>query len=134
MANTLKAKPAKRTRRVTTRPYIGTLTGNYVQASGAAGELLDPTSAADPNFLAEPIAGFLDLAALNASMYEIVVIRGPAGYAAKILLSTAATGWNNALLLKIYSAPGVELAAAAYPAAILADTFEFEITGPNGTF
>src|SRR5258707_704264 len=116
MSNTLQAKPAKRTRRVTTRPFKITVAGNYVQFGAGVGEIIDFTAATDPNYLAEPIAGFFDLAAHLAGMFEAAVIRFAGGYTAELKLQAAPTGWNNAYTLKIYSAPGTELAAAAYPA------------------
>jgi hypothetical protein len=134
MANTLIVKAARRTRRVTTRVFRGVLTGAYVQNAGAAGEVLNFTTATDPNHLNEPIAGMLDLGAINAKVYSFKVSRLPAGYTAEINLSTGATSWANALILKIFSAPGVELAAAAYPAPILADSFDVELSGPSGSF
>ena len=72
--------------------------------------------------------------AVNAKLYEFKVVRAPAGFDAQINISTGATGWNNALILKLFSAPGVELAAGAYPAPILADSFDVELSGPNGSF
>jgi hypothetical protein len=45
------------------------------------------------------------------------VVNLPGGHAAKILPGADGTHW----LLQVFSAAGVELAAAAYPAAILAD-------------
>lgn len=134
MPNTLITKPTQRSRRSTTRCYRGVLTGAYVQNAGAAGEVLNFTAATDPNFLASPIAGLLDVNAINAKLYEFKVVRYPGGYPAELNLSTGATSWANALILKIFSAPGVELAAAAYPAGILADSFDVELTGPNGSF
>lgn len=131
MANTLIALPATRTRRQTQRSYSGIFTGG---AYALGGELVDPTNATDPNFLAEPIAGFFDIADHQARIYKAEVTKAPAGYGAEILLNPAATGWNNAYFVKLFSAPGVELAAAAYPAAILADRFHFSITGPSGKF
>jgi hypothetical protein len=120
---------------MTTRAYKGTLTGSYVQSNGTVGEILDPTSATDPNYYNEPIGGIFNLADHTAGLYESKVTKGPAGYTAELKLNTAPTSWANAYALKIYSAVGVELAAAAYPAAILANpTFEFEIVGPNGSF
>lgn len=130
MANILIQKLSRRTRRVTTRVYLGTLTGNYV----TGGEPLDPTAATDPNSYNEPIAGIYDAGAIAAHVFESKVVRFPGGYMGEIVPGSAPTGWNNAFRLKLYSAPGTELAAAAYPAAILADNFEFEISGPNGTF
>lgn len=137
MSNILETLPARRTRRVTTRAYAGQLSGSYVQAAANAGEFLDPTSASDPNNLAEPIGGILDVTAAQSGLFDYRVTKAPAGYTAKITFPNTAniTGWSHFLILKIYSAPGVELAAGAYPAAILADgAFEFEISGPNGTF
>lgn len=133
MPNTLIVKPSRRTRRVTTRIFRGVLTGNYVQNAGAAGETLNLTTATDPNHLGDTVGGKLDVAAVTARLFEAKVVRAPAGYGAEINLSTGATSWANAFILKLYSAPGVELAAAAYPAAILADSFEVEISGPNGS-
>lgn len=134
MPNTLQVKLSQRTRRVTTRVFTGVLTGSYVQATGTAGEFLNLTTATDPNFYAQPVAGLVDNAALTAKVFEAKLVRPPAGYTGSIVKKTTPTGWNDAFILKLYSAPGTELAAAAYPAAILADTFEFEIAGPNGTF
>jgi hypothetical protein len=133
MANTLQQKPSRRTRRVTTKVFKGTLTGSYVQATGTAGEVLNVTTATDPNFYAEPVAGLFDNAAHVAGLFEAKLVRPPAGYTGELVKKTTPAGWQDAYILKLYSAPGTELAAAAYPAAILADTFEFEITGPNGT-
>jgi hypothetical protein len=135
MPNTLIIKPARRTRRVTTRVFRGVLTGAYVLNAGAAGEVLNLTTATDPNYTNDGVRGIFDPAAATAKVYEAKLVRPPAGYTGEINLSTAAAPtWANAFILKLYSAAGVELAAAAYPAPILADSFEFEISGPNGTF
>lgn len=135
MANVLQAKPAKRSRRVRTRVFKGTLSGAYVQFGAGVGEILDLTAATDPNFYNEPIGGIFNLADHTAGLYEAVVTKAPAGYTAQLKLQAAPTGWNNAYTLRIFSAAGVELAAAAYPAAILADpTVEIEISGPVGSF
>jgi hypothetical protein len=59
-----------------------------------------------------------------------VVINSPAGYNGEFILGAT----MQTCLLKIYSAPGTELAAGATPAAIVADPFQVEISGPLGAF
>jgi hypothetical protein len=52
----------------------------------------------------------------------------PAGYTANLIPGSNLTNWK----LQIYTSGGAELAAAAYPAAIIATPFVFEIEGPKG--
>lgn len=57
----------------------------------------------------------------------------PAGFAAEIVAGTG-TNLATSFKLKVYSAPGVELANAAYPAGLLADSFLVALNGPNWGF
>jgi hypothetical protein len=59
---------------------------------------------------------------------ESEVSSAPAGYAAVLIPGTTLNNWK----LKIYSVAGTELAAAAYPAAILAGVFILFLEGPKG--
>lgn len=131
MANTLvQSTPSAVSRRRVTRTYTGRLTGSYV----LGGEPLNPTLATDPNFVADPIAGIFDKPSVLAGDFSFRLDRAPSGYQGEINLATSPTGWNNALLLKLYTAPDTELAAGAYSVAIKADSFTFSISGPKGMF
>ena len=59
---------------------------------------------------------------------ECEVSSAPGGYTAILITGATLATWK----LKIYSAAGVELAAGAYPAAILAGVFILFLEGPKG--
>ena len=56
------------------------------------------------------------------------VVTSPAGYLATLIKGQTLATWK----LMLYSAPGVELAAGAYPAALLAATAIIEVHGKIG--
>lgn len=87
------------------------LTGAYVQAVRGTnvGEVLIPGNAVG-KFDAMQYWGFQGPKFGEAS-------QPPAGYTASLLPGADAQHW----LLKLFSAPGTELAAGAYPAGVLAD-------------
>lgn len=111
MANVLtvdKAITGDREKRIR---YRVVLSGNYVQAVRGAntGELIILSSAAGAN---QP-----DQFWGPKGPERVYPIQGPAGYAVEFLPGADGNHW----LMKIFSAAGTELLAAAYPAAITAD-------------
>lgn len=95
-----------------------TPSGNY----SAGGDTVNLTTITNPKLLSGGRAGSLPTGAR--------IVRYAAGYLAELILGAT----MQTCLLKIYSAPGVELAAGAYPAALAADFYEFELEGPKGSF
>jgi hypothetical protein len=91
--------------------YKLTLSGAYVQAIRATntGELIDLTKVVGVN-KEDQFWG-------KNGPKRVYVVQAPAGYGVSILPGADGLHW----LLKVWSAVGVELAAAAYPAAITAD-------------
>jgi hypothetical protein len=89
---------------------IATPTGNYVTGGDTV------------NLREDARVGFPGI------VKESEVSSAPAGYAAVLIPGTTLNNWK----LKIYSVAGTELAAAAYPAAILAGVFILFLEGPKG--
>jgi hypothetical protein len=56
------------------------------------------------------------------------VISAPDGYTANLIKGGTLATWK----LQVFSASTAELAAAAYPAGVLAGTFVIEVEGPKG--
>ena len=95
-------------RRRKNRRYSVQPTGNYT----TGGDILDFSTVLNPNF-------FGDVNIANIPGFDEVSFELPGGYTAQMVPgsgSTLATAWQ----LEIFSAAGVQLAAAAYPAALLA--------------
>jgi hypothetical protein len=59
-----------------------------------------------------------------------MIVNAPVGYNAEIIPGTTLKNWK----LKVYTAAGTEMTAIAYPAALTADPFLCELTGPLGNF
>lgn len=104
----LEVSPMIKQRRIR---YGVVLTGAYVQAVRGTnvGEVLIPNNAIG-KFDSQQYWGFQGPKFGEASQV-------PAGYTATLLPGADSLHW----LLKLFSAPGTELAAGAYPAGILAD-------------
>lgn len=104
-------EPSRRRKRIRVNIVA---TGNYV----TGGDTLDLTATTNPNFL--NAAGFASLPTDN----EIVYL--PGGYSAEFVPGTTLANGK----IKVYSAAGTELAAAAYPAVLLGAPWEWEFSGP----
>ena len=92
--------------------------GNYVPG----GDSINLSNVQNPKFISNgKIGGVPKIAE---------VMNAPGGYSAEIITASTLAGFK----LKVYSAPGVELAAGAYPAALLADAFLLKFAGPLGAF
>lgn len=91
--------------------YKLTISGNYVQATRGqnVGEVIDLTKVVGVN-KEDQFWG-------KNGPKRMYPVQGPAGYGVEILPGADNLHW----LWKIYSAVGVELGAAAYPAAITGD-------------
>jgi hypothetical protein len=61
---------------------------------------------------------------------QVYVENSPAGYSAEWVPGTTLANGK----LKIYTAPGTEMTAIAYNAALLADPFVLRLIGPIGNF
>jgi hypothetical protein len=95
-------------RRRKERRYSVQPTGNYT----VGGDIFDFSTVLNPNF-------FGDVNLSNVPGFDEVSFELPGGYTAQMVPgggTTLATAW----LLKVFSAAGTELLAAAYPAALLA--------------
>lgn len=86
------------------------------------GDTLDFTTTTNPKFFSNG-----KVAAMPKS-YN--VLNCPAGYTAELIAGTTLKNWK----LKVFSAAGQELGAAAYPAALLADPIKIRLSGPMGAF
>ncbi|MDE2102973.1 MAG: hypothetical protein KGL39_37360 [Patescibacteria group bacterium] len=91
--------------------------GNY--ATG--GDTVDLTAVTNPS---NRIGGFFGY---PGTIEDNSVEQGAGGYTAELVPGTSLSNWK----LKIYSAPGTELAAGAYPAAITGDSFTLRFRGPK---
>lgn len=105
-------------RRKKTLIVKGTLAGTYT----VGGVTVDWTTTTNPKFISNGLVG--------SNPQHAEVINAPAGYSTELIAGTTLKNW----LLKIYTAPGVELTAIAIPAALIADPLLFELTGPLGNF
>ena len=108
MANTMVLQDVQVGERVTVYIFQVSLTGSYVQA-GSGGEVLAPNSATNPNRLPKAAA---------TEYVRGYPLQGPAGNGCQILPGTDSTHW----IMKLWSAANTEVLAAAYNAAITADT------------
>jgi hypothetical protein len=97
---------------------IATPSGNYV----TGGDTVNLQAIVPPFGKGDAMIGY------PGTINESTVASAPAGYTAMLIPGATLNAWK----LKVYSAPGTELAAAAYPAAILAGVFLFFIEGPKG--
>lgn len=95
-----------------------TPSGSY--ATG--GDTVDLTKLTNPKFISNGLAGAVPKA--------VEIINTPGGYSAEFIIGTTLANSK----LKIYSAPGTELSAAAYPAALTSNAFQIELVGPLGGF
>jgi hypothetical protein len=117
----LTAVSSSNTRRQKTIKIKAAPTGSYV----VGGVPIDLTSITDPTFQGSCFPGQVPQA--------IQVDNAPAGYSAEVVAgagTTLATAFN----LKVYTAPGTEMTAIAFPAGLLADSFLLAMTGPNWGF
>jgi hypothetical protein len=95
-----------------------TFTGIYAQGPGVP---LDLTAITNPNFYGDVLMSTVPLA------QDIEIVNSPGGYLYEIIAGTGTT-LATAFNLKISTAPGAELPAAAYPAAILAAQLNLQIS------
>lgn len=119
---TLTALGSSNSRRQKTIKVAATVVGNYVPVTGVP---LDLTTVVDPNFLGSCFPGQVP--------QSIQIENAPDGYSGEIIAGTG-TNLATAFALKIYTAPGVEMTAIAFPAALLADSFLLAMFGPNWGF
>jgi len=116
------AGEAQNTRRQKTIRIRATPSGSYT----VGGDPIDLTTITNPTFKPGVYPG--QVPSINS-----VVENSPAGYSAELVAgsgTTLATAFN----LKIYTAPGVEMTAIAYPAALTGDSFLIGLLGPNWGF
>lgn len=106
------------TRRKKKLVVSGTVSGNYV----TGGITIDWTTTTNPKLLSGGM--------VSAQPQYAEVINAPAGYSGEFVPGTTLKNWK----LKVATTAGAELAAAAFPAALIADPFQFELTGPIGAF
>jgi hypothetical protein len=105
MAVALAVVSVDNTRRKKRITYKTTFSGNY--ATG--GDTIDFTAATDPNF---------KNARIPSVPPELIEVNGnPGGHGAEGVVGAG----NNNSKIKLFSAAGTELAAAAYPAGVLAE-------------
>lgn len=122
MSLTLVAVSSSNTRRQKTIKLNATPVGNYV----VGGVPIDLTTITDPTFQGSCFPGSVPKSAQ--------VDNTPAGYTAEIVAGTDPTQLATTYKLKVYTAPGTEMTAIAFPAALLADSFLLALTGPNWGF
>lgn len=115
------AVSSSNTRRQKTIKIKATPSGNYP----AGGDPIDLTNITDPQFQGSCFPGKIP--------DYIQIENSPAGYTAEIVAGTGTT-LATAFKLKVFTAAGTELTAAAYPAALLADFFLLALIGPNWGF
>lgn len=107
----------------TRRRKINRIQTQPVGAYTTGGAVFDLTGLLNPNF--QPNVG---VSAFNIPpLTDLIVTRCPAGYTAEIVAGSDPTALATAYKLKIFTAPDTELAAAAFPASLLADYFEVEV-------
>lgn len=119
MANQLTVQSANHTRRKIVRRYLLAVSGNYTPG----GDPIDFTNVLNPGWHANPIPGGFPVPSIN----DVKIEKSPAGYNAEIVAGTGNT-LSTFAALKVSSAPGQELAAGAYPAALTGDPFLIEVT------
>lgn len=94
-----------------------TASGNY--ATG--GDTVNLTAVTNPQNHNGGSFGF------PVNIQDYSVEQGGGGYTAELIPGATPATWK----LKVFSAPGTELAAGAYPAAITGDPFELRFRGPK---
>ena len=94
----------------------GTVSGNYTPG----GSTVDLSTVQNPKMISN--------GKIAAQPERGIVISGGAGYPAELIPGATLKTW----LLKVSSAPGNELGAVAFPAAVIADPFVFEFSGKLG--
>lgn len=94
--------------------------GNY----STGGDTVNLTSISNPANKTNGTAGY------PGTIVDYEVEQGAGGYTAELIPGATLATWK----LKIFSAPGTELAAGAYPAAITADFFILRFKGPKLRF
>lgn len=119
MALPLTALQPDYSRRRRTRRYSTLATGNYV----TGGVALDLSTILNPHFYGDVFMGTIPL-------LEQLSVEMPAGYTAMFVPGTDQTSLATAWKLKIFTAPDTELAAAAFPASLLADSIFINVDQP----
>lgn len=107
------------TRRRKNRRYNAQATGNYT----AGGDPVDFSNIANPGYL-----GDVNMATVPL-LDQLSAMNIPAGYDVQFVPGTGttlATAWKA----QVFASGGTELAAAAYPAALLANPFVIVISQP----
>ncbi len=97
-----------------------TLSGNYTQG----GDVIDLSNIANPGF--RPGVPLGKVPDLNDCFVNTV----PGGYSAQIVANANAPATPtlaNAYALKVFSGPGTELAAGAYPTALTSSPLSYEL-------
>lgn len=106
------------TRRKKHIDVLVTPSGNYV----SGGDIFNLTAITNPKLLS---------GVKPATLPQVgIVLNAPGGYYAEFIMGTTMTNCK----LKVYTSGGAELAAAAYPAALLANAFLVRLTGNLGAF
>ena len=95
-----------------------TPSGNYV----AGGDTVNLTVVSNPKFIGDAQFGF------PGKIDDYEVLSAPDGYTANLVPGATLATW----LLQVYSAANTPLAAAAYPAGVLAGVFLLRFRGPKG--
>ncbi|HLJ90518.1 MAG TPA: hypothetical protein VKZ53_27160 [Candidatus Angelobacter sp.] len=126
MANVITVKRVQNLERDKSIRYQVALSGNYVQVANG-GEVLAINSAQNPQFL--PGAGW-GLTGPDVTKFGVgYPLQGPGGLAAEIVPGVDAF---HPILKLFNTTTGTELAAGAYPAAVIADTnFFIQLEGRN---
>lgn len=117
----LVAISSSNTRRQKTIKIKATPSGSYV----VGGDPIDLSAITDPTYQGSCFPGSVP--------NTVQVDNAPAGYSAEIVAGTGTT-LATAFKLKVFTAPGTEMTAIAYPAGLLADSFTLALTGPNWGF
>lgn len=101
-----------------------TPTGNYV----TGGDTVNLTVIANPAFKGDAAIGY------PGDITQFEVIGTPAGYSAKLIKGGTLATWKLMVFQggAAVSTPSAQLAAAAYPAGVLADVFTIRLIGPHG--
>lgn len=118
MPTTLATTDKDVTRRRKVLTVAVTLSGDYT----VGGDTVDLTTVTNPLMLSN--------GKVSALPTRATVVNSPDGYSAEFI--TGAT--LQTCKLKVYTAMGTELTAIAYPAALIADPFLIELSGPLGAF
>lgn len=95
-----------------------TPSANYV----TGGDTVNLTAVSNPKFIGDAQFGF------PGKIDDYEVLQAPDGYTANLVPGATLATW----LLQVFSAANTQLAAAAYPAGILAGVFLLRFRGPKG--